>query len=185
MMKPDDHGGSRLDNNYCKYCTDAQGNLLPKDQVREKMIQFHMQNLDKTQSQAEVDVDRHLALMPAWKVAPESSSLADKPFTPGPSAAVGVAGPPFGQPGSQFSGPTGKPPMPASKPTSRAEAGGADDANNQGPDESDSWRPPPAGPVAKPTHPGGLAAAEEPNPPTDLGAMPAKPVGDGGPKASE
>lgn len=134
MMKPDDHGGGRLDNAYCKYCTDTQGNLLPKDQVREKMIQFHIQNLGKTQQQAEVDVDRHMALMPVWK----ASVGASVPGRPGalPFRPGGLGSSPHPSPlaGSAVGGVpkpislAPKPSMPGSlpsRPSSSSPSGGA------------------------------------------------------------
>lgn len=66
MDKPEDHGGGQPTNPYCKYCTDEEGNLLPKGVVREKMIQFQMK-LGKSQDQAERETDELMARMPAWK----------------------------------------------------------------------------------------------------------------------
>ncbi|NIT04623.1 hypothetical protein GTO10_07070, partial [Candidatus Saccharibacteria bacterium] len=43
MDKPEDHGGGDANNPHCKYCTDPTGNLLPREQVRNKMIQFYVQ----------------------------------------------------------------------------------------------------------------------------------------------
>lgn len=68
MDKPEDFGGGRPGNSYCRHCTDDQGDLLPRDVVREKMIKFQRQSLGKTEEQAGADVDKHLALMPAWKL---------------------------------------------------------------------------------------------------------------------
>lgn len=71
MDKPESYGGGRAGSPYCKYCTDEQGDLLPRETVREKMVQFQMQSLGKTQEQAEKDVDQQMALMPAWQVVRE------------------------------------------------------------------------------------------------------------------
>ncbi|OGV89900.1 hypothetical protein A2Z41_00850 [Microgenomates group bacterium RBG_19FT_COMBO_39_10] len=88
MDKPEDHGGGDANSPFCKYCTDAQGNLLPKDQVRTKMVQFYVQKQGKTQEEAEKLTDQLMSNMPAWKGeaggmvagAPEpTSSSADEP----------------------------------------------------------------------------------------------------------
>lgn len=67
MDKPEDHGGGKPDNLYCKYCTDPQGNLLPRETVRENMIKYHTQVLNKPQEEAESFVDEHMKTMPAWQ----------------------------------------------------------------------------------------------------------------------
>lgn len=81
MDKPEDYGGGRIGSSYCRYCTDDQGNLLSQETVREKMIQFQMKSLNKSQEQAERDVDRHIALMPAWQRG--GGQMPDEPKTPG------------------------------------------------------------------------------------------------------
>jgi hypothetical protein len=84
MQKPDDYGGGRMGNAYCKYCTDGQGNLLPQGVVREKMIKFQMKSLNKSQEQAAEDVDKHMALMPAWqRGGGQMPNEPKKPGTPG------------------------------------------------------------------------------------------------------
>ncbi len=67
MDKPEDHGGGRPDNLYCKYCTDAQGNLLPRETVKQNMIQFYTQKMGKTPDEAAIEVDKIMATMPAWQ----------------------------------------------------------------------------------------------------------------------
>lgn len=108
MDKPEDYGGGRAGNTYCQYCADDQGNLLPRETVREKMIQFQMKSLNKSQEQAEGDVDRHMALMPAWQGG--GVSMPDEPKMPG--SPVSSAGEPAstdtsqGGPVSPVGGPT-------------------------------------------------------------------------------
>lgn len=68
MDKPEDHGGGRPDNLYCKYCTDPSGNLLPRETVRQNMIQFYIQKMGKTPDEAVIEVDKIMATMPAWQV---------------------------------------------------------------------------------------------------------------------
>lgn len=67
MEKPEDHGAGDVNNPYCKYCTDAQGNLLPKEQVRQKMINFYNRTMGQTIEQAAAEVDKIMARMPAWQ----------------------------------------------------------------------------------------------------------------------
>lgn len=67
MDKPEDHGGGGVNNSFCKYCTDEQGNLLPREQVKAKMIQFYVQKQSKTQEEAEKLTDQLMGSMPAWK----------------------------------------------------------------------------------------------------------------------
>ncbi|PIY64718.1 hypothetical protein COY91_04590 [Candidatus Shapirobacteria bacterium CG_4_10_14_0_8_um_filter_39_15] len=66
MMIDSDHGGGRIDNPYCHYCTDEAGNLKPKEEIREGMINLYMQSFGKTREEAEKEVDTRMAEMPAW-----------------------------------------------------------------------------------------------------------------------
>lgn len=90
MDKPEDHGGGDVNNPFCKYCTDEKGNLLPREQVRAKMIQFYIQKQSKTQEEAEKLTDQLMAEMPAWKgegggVVPEEKPVPAEPIpTPEP-----------------------------------------------------------------------------------------------------
>jgi hypothetical protein len=61
------HGGGVEDNPYCVYCTDARGDLKPKADVREGMIQFYMDTMGKSRTEAQRVVDATMAEMPAWK----------------------------------------------------------------------------------------------------------------------
>jgi hypothetical protein len=61
------HGGAIEDNPYCVYCTDAQGHLKSRAQVRAGMIQFYMDVMQKSRQEAEQVVDATMAEMPAWK----------------------------------------------------------------------------------------------------------------------
>jgi len=83
MDKLEDHGGVDANNPFCKYCTDDQGNLLPKDQVRAKMIQFYIQKQSKTQEEAEKLTDQLMSSMAAWKGDGGSAALGtSEPTTP-------------------------------------------------------------------------------------------------------
>ena len=80
MEKPDDYGGGNASNLYCKYCTDAQGNLLPQETVRQNMINFYNKTMGQTPEQAAVEVDKIMAKMPAWQgqVQPATPSVDDQ-----------------------------------------------------------------------------------------------------------
>lgn len=67
MATDADHGGARPDNVYCQNCTDATGNLKSREEVREGMIAFYMQSMNKGREEAEKEVDTHMAQMPAWQ----------------------------------------------------------------------------------------------------------------------
>ena len=67
MQRLEDHGGGRLDVHYCRYCTDAQGKLKSRDEVRKSMIDFAIATRRKTTEDAETFVDHYMSKMPAWK----------------------------------------------------------------------------------------------------------------------
>jgi len=67
MAKPEDHGAGDTSNPYCKHCTDAQGNLLPRETVRQNMINFYNKTMGQTPEQAAAEVDKIMAKMPAWQ----------------------------------------------------------------------------------------------------------------------
>ncbi len=67
MEKPEDFGGGKADNLYCRYCSDYQGSLLPRDQVKQNMIQFYTQKMGKSLAEATVIADQTMANMPAWR----------------------------------------------------------------------------------------------------------------------
>jgi len=94
MDKPEDHGGGDANNPFCLYCTDDKGNLLPRDQVRAKMIQFYIQKQEKIQEEAEKLTDQLMGTMPAWKG--EGAGAVAEPTTPEPTTpepTVGAAVP--------------------------------------------------------------------------------------------
>lgn len=97
MDKPEDHGGGRPDNPYCKYCTDAQGNLLPRETVKQNMVQFYIQKMGKTPDEAVIEVDKIMATMSAWQIgaAPVSEPpVPPTPTEPEPSVPEPTAEPP-------------------------------------------------------------------------------------------
>lgn len=83
MAQDSDHGGGRADNPYCKYCTDPAGNLKTKEEVREGMINFQMQQSPgKTREEVATEVDQHMSTMPVWQT-PVSEPAAPTPPTTG------------------------------------------------------------------------------------------------------
>jgi hypothetical protein len=67
MSKPEEFGGGKVGNKSCVYCSDAEGNLKPRNEVREGMIHFWMQREKIDRAAAEKNVDAYMAKMPAWK----------------------------------------------------------------------------------------------------------------------
>lgn len=82
MDKPEDHGGGDVNNPFCKYCTDEQGNLMPREQVRAKMIQFYIEKQGKPQEEAEKLTDQLMGTMPAWKGEGVGAATPTEPATP-------------------------------------------------------------------------------------------------------
>jgi hypothetical protein len=66
MKKAEDFGGKRLDNKYCRYCTDAKGHLRGTKDRWDSMVGFVMKS-GKTRRQAERIVNQKIRNMPAWK----------------------------------------------------------------------------------------------------------------------
>ncbi len=67
MTKPEEFGGGKEGNESCVYCSDDEGILKPRNEVREGMIQFWMQREKVDRTTAEKNVDEYMAKMPAWK----------------------------------------------------------------------------------------------------------------------
>lgn len=51
---------------FCKYCTDAEGNLKTRQEVRDSMIQFY-KSRGKSQQEAEEYVDAYMSAKPVWQ----------------------------------------------------------------------------------------------------------------------
>ena len=45
LKSAEDFGGGKLDNDYCVYCTNTDGNLKSRDQIFEGMKNFIMKNM--------------------------------------------------------------------------------------------------------------------------------------------
>ncbi|MFZ5365960.1 MAG: zinc ribbon domain-containing protein [Patescibacteria group bacterium] len=102
MATDADHGGARVENPYCKYCTDPSGNLKSKEEVREGMINFQMQQSPgKTREEIAAEVDQHMRTMPAWQtptqVTPQTS-VEETQVPPIPETPLPGAPPPTGTP---------------------------------------------------------------------------------------
>ena len=67
MKTADEHGGGDVNNPYCVHCTDPEGRLKTREEVRAGMIRFFMSSEGKSREQAEEFVDEHMKKMPAWK----------------------------------------------------------------------------------------------------------------------
>ena len=91
MDKAEDHGAGRPDNPYCKYCTDDQGNLLPRETVHQKMIDFFTKTMGKGPNEATIEVDKVMARMPAWRRRGPSVSAVSKPVMPEPASELSSA----------------------------------------------------------------------------------------------
>ncbi|VVB98495.1 Putative zinc ribbon domain protein [uncultured archaeon] len=61
------HGGGNAESKYCAYCTNAEGKLKSKAEVRQGMIKYMMKSEKKSEEEAQRLVDEHMSRMPAWK----------------------------------------------------------------------------------------------------------------------
>lgn len=86
MEKPEDYGAGDTSSPYCKHCTDAQGNLLSQETVRQNMINFYNKTMGQTQEQAAAEVDKIMAKMPVWQGQTQPAT----PTTPAPEPEVPV-----------------------------------------------------------------------------------------------
>jgi hypothetical protein len=68
MMNAKDHGGGRADNPYCRLCTNANGDLLPYDEVHRNMAQERFAKVNKMPAAGAAEAaHRALAQMGVWK----------------------------------------------------------------------------------------------------------------------
>jgi hypothetical protein len=96
MDKPEVHGGGDANNPFCKYCTDDQGNLLPKETVRTNMIQLYKDKQSKSQEEAEKLTDQLMNSMPAWK--DKETVAPGEGVTPGSTAPTSASEPSMPEP---------------------------------------------------------------------------------------
>lgn len=66
MSRPSQHGNGNSGGRFCIYCTDLAGNLKPRSEIREGMIQYTMKLETWTREQAEQVVDMQMSMLPAW-----------------------------------------------------------------------------------------------------------------------
>jgi hypothetical protein len=67
MSRPSQHGNGNSGGRLCIYCTDPAGNLKPRSEIREGMIQYTMKLESWTREKAEQEVDRQMSHLPAWQ----------------------------------------------------------------------------------------------------------------------
>lgn len=67
MSRPSQHGNGASDGRLCIYCTDLAGNLKPRSEIREGMIQYTMKLENWPREKAEQEVDRQMSHLPAWQ----------------------------------------------------------------------------------------------------------------------
>lgn len=68
MSRPSQHGNGDTSSRFCIYCTDLAGNLKPRSEIREGMIQYTMKLESWPREQAEAAVDQQMSQLPAWKM---------------------------------------------------------------------------------------------------------------------
>jgi len=70
MDKPADFGGRKVTNHYCVHCSDAEGALKPRNEVREQMVSLFLRQRGGDRASAERTIDTYLSRMPAWRSNP-------------------------------------------------------------------------------------------------------------------
>lgn len=67
MRNQEDFGGGRLDNHYCVYCTDSDGNLKPYEEVLQNMKAFAIKTMGISETEALKMAQEGMSKLPAWK----------------------------------------------------------------------------------------------------------------------
>jgi len=67
LEKPEDYALGDVTRPYCRYCTDARGELLPYEQVLETNKRFYVESQGITPEAATRMAREMLADMPAWR----------------------------------------------------------------------------------------------------------------------
>ena len=67
MRELDEHGGGDWNNPYCAQCTDKNGKLKSRQQVRENLIKLYMSRMELPREEVEKMVDYWMKKLPAWK----------------------------------------------------------------------------------------------------------------------
>ena len=66
MSRPSQHGNGVSGGQLCIYCTDLAGNLKPRSEIREGMIQYTMKLESWPREKAEQVIDSQMSQLPAW-----------------------------------------------------------------------------------------------------------------------
>jgi hypothetical protein len=66
MRKYTEFGGKDINNLYCVYCTDPKGKLLPREQVRDKIVKYMLKS-GMCQEEAGRKADMAMNEAPAWR----------------------------------------------------------------------------------------------------------------------
>ena len=67
MERPEDFALGDVTRPYCRYCTDARGELLPFDQVLATNARFYVESQGVTPAAADAMARAMLEDMPAWR----------------------------------------------------------------------------------------------------------------------
>lgn len=67
MEKPEDFALGDVTRPYCRYCTDARGELLPFEKVLATNVRFYVESQGVTAAAADKMARAMLADMPAWR----------------------------------------------------------------------------------------------------------------------
>jgi hypothetical protein len=67
MERPEDHALGDVNQQYCRFCTDEQGRLLPYEQVLDTNAEYYVKSQGVTPEAAQRLAAALLADMPAWK----------------------------------------------------------------------------------------------------------------------
>jgi hypothetical protein len=67
MEKAEDFALGDVNQEYCRYCTDKQGKLLPWDEILKSNAQYYMKSQGLTSEAAQKTASDYLKTLPAWK----------------------------------------------------------------------------------------------------------------------
>ena len=67
MRDESEHGAGDMNNPYCIQCTDANGTLKSREEIKKGMTEFIMRAQNKPRDEAEREVDRIMSEQPVWQ----------------------------------------------------------------------------------------------------------------------
>lgn len=67
MNKPEDFGGNRIENKYCRFCCDVSGNLKPFETRKTEMAEFISKTNGISKEMAMQKAAEAMKKMKAWK----------------------------------------------------------------------------------------------------------------------